>query len=304
MQALYSLDALTLNELPNEETLRKKGLQLLAEKFKNAAELFHISLLYLAEVAQYAETDARLRSSKYLPSAEDLNVNTKIAGNTYLWQLLENETFKTRIEDDKLAGKIDADWVKKLYQSLCTRPVYQEYISTDSRTPESEKKIMVAIWKQEMLQNENFQEYMTDTFDGWEDDKGLTMMLVENFFKNPTHINFLQFISAEKNEYARSLLTSVLGKENYLMQLIEPKLKNWDADRVAAIDMILLRMGLAEFLYFPTIPTKVTINEYIEIAKLYSTPQSGQFINGVLDNLLKNLQQENKIRKIERTQNL
>jgi N utilization substance protein B len=85
------------------------------------------------------------------------------------------------------------------------------------------------------------------------------------------------------------------------MELIKPKLKNWDAERVAIIDLILLKMGVAELLYFPTIPTKVTINEYIEIAKNYSTPQSGQFVNGVLDNLLKELVSANKIRKIERT---
>src|SRR5690606_6588228 len=132
-----------------------------------------------------------------------------------------------------------------------------------------------------MLANEDFQEYLNDEWDNWEDDKDMVKMLVENYFKNPKNFNFLQFISAEKKEYAQGLLKTVLEKNDYLISLITPKLKNWDAERVANIDLLLLRMGVAELLYFPTIPTKVSINEYIEIAKWYSTPQSGQFVNGV-----------------------
>lgn len=303
MQALYALEAYAQTDFPDKDSLRKRGLQVLTEKFNKASELFNISMLYLAQISQYAETDARLRSSKYLPSEADMNVDTKLAGNTYLWQLLENDTFKERVAEDKLDGKIEPERVKKMYQSLAGQDAYLAYLETEGREPANEKKILQYIWKHEMLQNEDFQEYMTDTFDGWEDDKDMTIMLVENFFKNPKQINFLQFISAEKNEYARSLLSSVIEKEEVLMELIEPKLKNWDAERVAAIDLILLKMGITEFLFFPTIPTKVTINEYIEVAKQYSTLQSGQFVNGVLDNTLKELTQANKIRKIERSKN-
>lgn len=85
------------------------------------------------------------------------------------------------------------------------------------------------------------------------------------------------------------------------MELIRPKLQNWDPERIAAVDMLLMEMGVCEFLYFPTIPTKVTINEYIDLAKAYSTPQSGQFVNGILDNILKDLQQANLVQKIDRT---
>lgn len=303
MQALYALESFGAFDFKDAEAQRKKGLQLLTEKFMNAAELFNISVLYMARIAQFAETDARLRSSKYLPSEADLNVNTKISGNIYLWYLLENDTFKERINEDKLDTKVEDDRVKKMYQHLCTEETYLSYIQNEERTAAEDKAMMYFIWKNEMIKNDDFMEYINDTFDGWEDDKDMVMMLMENFFKNPKGINFLQFISPEKNEYARNLLTTVLEKETVLMEFIEPKLKNWDADRVASIDLILLKMGISEFLFFPTIPTKVTINEYIEIAKNYSTPQSGQFINGVLDNLLKELTQANKIRKIERTKN-
>jgi N utilization substance protein B len=126
-------------------------------------------------------------------------------------------------------------------------------------------------------------------------------MLMDNFFRNAQKVNFLSLISGEKREYAQELLRTVLEKDDYCMELIRPKLVNWEAERVAQIDMLLLRMGVCEILYFPTIPTKVTINEYIEVAKLYSTPQSGQFVNGVLDNILKDLEKEGKVRKQERT---
>ncbi len=110
--------------------------------------------------------------------------------------------------------------------------------------------------------------------------------------------NFQEIISKEKYDFAKTLLLSVLEKKEVTMELIKPKLKNWDAERIATLDMILMEMGVCEFLYFETIPPKVTINEYIDIAKDYSTPQSGQFVNGILDNIHKELVVENKMHKV------
>jgi len=143
--------------------------------------------------------------------------------------------------------------------------------------------------------------YFMDELPGWEDDGELIAMLMQNFFKSSAKINFLNLLSGEKKDYAHELLQTVIDKEDYCMTLIEPKLNNWDKERVALVDLLLLRMGVCELLYFPTIPTKVTINEYIDIAKQYSTPQSGQFVNGILDNILKDLEKENKISKQERS---
>ena len=309
MQSIYSLDAFQINasekeqgaKVPSLEEEQKTGIKLLVEKFHRSSDVFTTLLLYISKVAQFSEINARQRASKYLPTEEDMVVNTKIAGNTFLWDLLNNNTFQEKIKEDNIERFIDDEWVKKLYQSLIASDVYKEYIQEQSRSNGEEKKIMQHIWRKEMLENEAFEEYMNDEWSGWEDDKEMVLMLMENYFRNSKNVNFLQFVSAEKREYATGLLKTVLEKEEHLMELIKPKLKNWDAERVAVIDLILLKMGIAELLYFPTIPTKVTINEYIEIAKNYSTPQSGQFVNGVLDNLLKELTATNKIRKIERT---
>lgn len=298
MQTLYTVASTDPND---RESNKKTGAKLLDEKLVRSLDLFTISILYISRLAQYAETDARQRASKYLPSEEDLNVNTKIAGNEFLWQLLSNQTFTEKIKDPKISQFLDDEWVKKVYQQLAKSPEYKEYISANSREPKKEKAILQFVWEKLMLENEGLQEYFMEELPGWEDDKDMTVMLMENFFKSNQKINFLNLISAEKRDYAHNLMRTVIEKEDYCMELIRPKLVNWDAERVALIDLILLRMGVCEMLYFPTIPTKVTINEYIEIAKTYSTPQSGQFVNGVLDNILKDLEKDNLINKQERT---
>lgn len=298
MQTLYTLATMETGEL---ELNKKTGSAILNEKLNRSLDLFIVSILYTFRVAQYAETDAIQKASKYLPTEEDRNVSTKIAGNEFLWQILGNQTFGEKVKDAKLDHYVDSEWIKKLYQQLVKTPEYKEYISVNQRDARSEKAIMQFIWQNQILNNESLQEYFTDELPGWEDDKDMTIMLMDNFFKSNSKINFLSLISAEKKEYAHELLHTEMEKQDYLMELIQPKLINWDADRVALIDLILLRLGVCELLYFPTIPTKVTINEYIEIAKQYSTPQSGQFVNGVLDNILKDLEKDSKIRKQDRT---
>lgn len=297
MQTLYTLATME----PGEQELNKKiGSNILNDKLARSLDLFTTAILYVTRVAQYAETDAMQRASKYLPTSEDKSVSTKIAGNEYLWQILSNATFTGKVKDASLDTFVDEEWVKKLYQQLSKTDEYQEYIAVQQRNPKAEKAMIQYIWENLMLNNEPLLEFFSEELNGWEDDKEMTFMLMENFFKNSTKVNFLNLISGEKREYAHELLHTVMEKEAYCMELIQPKLINWDAERVALIDLLLLRMGVCELLYFPTIPTKVTINEYIEVAKMYSTPQSGQFVNGVLDNILKDLEKENLIRKQER----
>lgn len=298
MQSLYTLEAMEPGAVDRN---KKTGSVILNEKLNRSLDLFLISILYVVKVAQYAETDAHHRASKYLPTKEDLNVSTKIAGNEFLWEILSNQTFPEKIKEGRLEQYIDEEWIKKLYLSLIKTPEYQEYIQENSRHPKKEKFIIRFIWEKIMLPYEKLMEYFSEELPGWEDDHEMTLMLMENFFRGSMKINYLSLISQEKREYANLLLQTVLDKKDYTMELIQPKLQNWDAERVALVDLLILQMGVCELLYFPTIPTKVTINEYIELAKRYSTPQSGQFVNGVLDNILKDLTKDNKIRKQDRS---
>jgi N utilization substance protein B len=298
MQTLYTLESIE----PGEQEVNKKvGSTILNDKLNRSLDLFVISILYIVRSAQYAETDAHQRASKYLTTKEDLSVSTKIAGNEFLWEILSNQTFAEKVKESKLEHYLDQEWVRKIYQQLAASPEYKEYIDEGQRNAKKEKGIIKLLWEKHILENEKLMEYFSEELPGWEDDREMTLMLMDNFFKSNTKINYLSLISAEKKEYAHSLMHTVMDKKDYCMELIQPKLINWDAERVALIDLILLQMGVCELLYFPTIPTKVTINEYIEVAKLYSTPQSGQFVNGVLDNILKDLEKEDKIRKQERT---
>jgi N utilization substance protein B len=297
MQTLYVLSAME----PGDPELRKRmGSDILKEKLDHSLDLFTISILYLVRVAQYAQIDAQQRMSKYLPTEEDKHVSTKLTDNEFLNRILSNASFKERVKNAKLEQFLDAEWVKKIYQQLIKTPEYKQYIASAERTQVSEREIIQFAWEKEMLGNEELQGFFSEELPGWEDDKDMILMLMSNYFKSSSKVNFMDMISAEKLEYAHNLLHTVIDKEDYCMELINPKLKSWDTERVALIDLLLLRMGVCEFLYFPTIPAKVTINEFIEIAKTYSTPQSAQFVNGVLDNILKDLVKENKIIKQER----
>jgi N utilization substance protein B len=149
-----------------------------------------------------------------------------------------------------------------------------------------------------MLPNEAFTSFIEESFTNWDDDADMLRLLVQNFLNTPQTFNFQELISREKYEFGKGLLETVIDKKEVTMDYIKPRLKNWDPERIAVLDMLLMRMGICEFLYFETIPPKVTINEYIDLAKEYSTPQSGQFVNGILDNIHKDLVQENKMHKV------
>jgi N utilization substance protein B len=150
-----------------------------------------------------------------------------------------------------------------------------------------------------MLPGEAFLTHIEELFSNWDDDGEMICQILMAYIAKPGSVNFQEIISKDKKEFATSLLETVIDKKETILDLIRPRLKNWDAERIATLDMILMQMGIAEFLYFETIPPKVTINEYIDLAKDYSTPQSGQFVNGILDNIHKDLVREDKMHKID-----
>ena len=291
MQTLYTLDSVSGEAKPGEPQT------ILSKKIDQSKLLFTYLIYFITEVARYAEKDALQKASKHLPSAADLAVNTKLAGNELLWKILEDLSFKAAVQDGKLPQITDTDLVKKTYQELTASPDYQAYIEDLGRDKKTEKKILELIFNQLMLPNENFIGHVEELFINWDDDAEMMQTLVLNYLSKPIPQAFHDILSKEKWDFAKSLLATVLDKEEHTLELIKPKLKNWDADRIAALDLIILRMGVCEFLYFETIPTKVTINEYIDLAKDYSTMQSGQFINGMLDNIHKELLADNKIDK-------
>ncbi|MBI1780116.1 MAG: transcription antitermination factor NusB [Sphingobacteriales bacterium] len=292
MQTLYTVES-------SENTITPAQATRILEKHIDQSRQLFITLVYfLTEVARYAETDARQRASKHLPTAQDLNVNTRLAGNIVLWAMRENESCKKAIAALKPETLIDTDWIRKIYLQLVDTPRYKTYINMKERDKKEEKDILDFIFTDLMLPNEDFISMIEENFIHWDDDADMMNLLMPNFTAKPKTYNCEDFISDEKWQFARKLNETVIEKSDYCMELIKPKLLNWDPERTAMLDMILMKMGICELLYFETIPTKVTINEYIDLAKDYSTAQSGQFVNGILDNIHKELTAQNKIHKV------
>lgn len=299
MQTLYTVETL--------EDLLKPGepQKILQNHFNQTRSLLVYLTWFLTEIARYAETEAHKRASKHLPTAEDLNVNTKIAGNEVLWKILEDESVKEQFGLEKPQHILrqsqgdSIELIRKIYQELVETPTYKNYITTPSREKSEEKKIMEFILNDMMLANEVFVSHMEENFSDWNDDGEMVVQILAGYIQKPGSFNFRELLSADKEQFAKSLLQTVLDKADHLQGIITPKLKNWDPERIAVLDMLLMKMGLAEFLYFETIPPKVTINEYIDLAKDYSTVQSGQFVNGILDNIHKELVQQGTMQKTQ-----
>lgn len=293
MQCLYAAESESV--LPTEST----SVKLLQSYLDQTAELFTFCIYFITEIARYAETDSKIRSSKHLPSYEDLHVNIKMAGNTLLWKILETGSFQSFVKKKHFSDRLNHDLVRKIYLSLVETELYKSYIHEESRDKKSEKELLSFIFTDLMMANDEVIEYLEEHFLQWDDDAEMIYQMVLNYLSKPNAYEFSDIIGPEKTNYAITLLKTALDKKEYTLEMIKPKLKNWDSDRIAALDMILLRMGICEFLYFETIPTKVTINEYIDLAKSYSTQQSGQFVNGILDSIHKDLQSEGSIKKVE-----
>ncbi len=293
MQTLYTMATLEKDVKPGEP---RKVLQ---AHFDQTRSLLIYLTWFLTEVTRYAETDAHNKASKHLPTALDLNVNTKISGNELLWKMLEDTVLKEQFAAEKPERIADKELIRKIYLELAETPEYKAYISKPLREKAEEKKIIEFILNDMLLANEAFVSHIEENFSNWDDDGEMVVQLLAGYLAKPGSYNFRQMMSPDKDQFAKGLLDAVLEKDEHLQSLIIPKLKNWDPDRIALLDMVLMKMGLAEFLYFETIPPKVTINEYIDLAKEYSTQQSGQFVNGILDNIHKELVLQGKMQKVD-----
>lgn len=291
MQTLYSYTSSldTDKPLDPQKTLR--------QHFNQTRSLMVYVVHFLTEVARYAEKDAFRKSHKYIPSEKDLNVNTKLAGSNLLWQILDLNEVKLAFKNEKPEHQTDEELVRKIYTQLSVSQPYLHYIGIQQQSLQEDRKIFEYIFNDLMLSNEEFIAHIEELFSNWDDDGDMIAQSVAAFIRKPQSTAFQQIITSDKEQFAVNLLKTVIDKEDYLLTLITPKLKNWDPERIALLDMVLMKLGVAEFLYFETIPPKVTINEYIDLAKDYSTAQSGHFVNGILDNIHKELAEGGQLNK-------
>ena len=285
---------------------QEKTLELLEKTMMENINSFYRSFLYnlyiLAKTAEFVIQDVQIRAGKHIPLAEDRFLSVQLFHNTIMQHLVVNERLYYEIRKEKLDNRIDEDYFRQFFQALKKTPEYQDYSKKENPLLPEDKEMIAFLYKKILYPNDNFQQHIEDVFPGWLDDKDAIYHSVMNFFEmiGPDQKSFLISRSKEtkeEKEFAIHLLRNTLHHETELDLLIGPFLENWDKERLAMLDFILMKMAVCEMLYLPEIPVKVSMNEYIEIAKLYSTPKSGEFINGILDALMKKLKEEGKILK-------
>lgn len=266
-------------------------------------ELYLFNLLLFIKTAAYSRIDAKRKKSKHLPTEADKKFTPKLADNPMMSSLLQNQPLFRLFRQFKLEEKIDEDQIRRFYTEFTETDIHQKFIDNPENSPEELKEVMLALYKV-CLGSEAFVELVSDHYPLWIEDKSLVVGTIKKTIKAlPLEESFYQGYEpgAETvDEFGKELLVKVVQKENDLLDIIKPALKNWDAERVAVIDMILIKMAITEFLSFSSIPTKVTLNEYVELAKVYSTDKSKDFVNGILDRLVKQLTDEGHIQKTGR----
>ena len=293
MQILYSMSRDP--KLTIDEAIRRYK-----ESIEQSYLLYLFNLHYFMQVAEYAKKDAARKSAKLLPSEDDKRFTAKLCENELMQGLKDHEGLSQLFRLYKMKESADDDNIRLIYTSFAKSDEYKSYISSSQDKSDEHQKILLELYKH-CIANESYVEVIEDQFPFWADDKSLIIGAMKRSIKAlPTKDEFYLVHKPTvetTTDFGEVLFQSVFDKDSDLVELIEPTLKNWDVERVAVIDMVLLKMALCELMHFPTIPTKVTLNEFVEISKQYSTEKSKDFINGILDRLMKKLHKDGKIVK-------
>ncbi len=281
----------------------------LTQNVHSAFRLLIYNLFFITKTAQYAVEDAGHKSSKHLPTEADKNFSVRIFHNPIIQKIILDENFKRILRHEKLTLLPPDDYFRTLFKAFEDTSAYKNYILEQNPPIEEDKRLILYLYRKVLLLNELFTAHLDDLFNNWHDDQTIienqlallidkiaTQVEKEIIKGNEKQIKFPEEMTDEQ-EFANALLNRTYYNEEYLSGLITPKLENWDAERLAQIDLMLMKMALAEMLYFPKIPLKATMNEYIDIAKSYSTPKSGEFINGILDKIMKELKDQGLLKK-------
>jgi N utilization substance protein B len=244
-------------------------------------------------------------SKKHLATPEEKNPNTKFVNNQVLQQLASSNELSITLKKRKIDNwSLNDDYILILLNEIKKSSLYQQYMTTKKTSFDDDKQFVVDMFTEVLAPNEKLYEYLEDNKLTWIDDIPLVNTQIQKQLKQIKQGDDFKVVKLYKDdedkEYVSLLFRKTVLNEVTLAKEYIDKTPNWDADRIAEIDTIILKMAICEFLKFPSIPVKVTINEYLEIAKEYSTPKSSIFINGILDNLVKEFEKEQKINKTGR----
>lgn len=299
MQALYAYNVNPKAEVRTYEADMVKSV-------RGCYELFLWLFALLPEIAFYRMKKLDSLKEKYNPTEEDLNPNTKFIHNAVIRQIENNQTLKVLWPKYHILWEDDTDLIAKLFREIEQLPEYEVYMSTREQNYAEDKKLVLAIIEKVFAGNDLLHWYLGEKNTHWIDDYNEAMMM---FYQNVKEFKESKgdeckidslFKSEDDEKFCRQLFRKTLEHAAEYEQMIESKLQNWELERVINMDMLLMEMALCELLEFPSVPIKVTLNEYIELAKWYSSDKSKVFINGILDRLIVDLRDSGKIEKTGR----
>ena len=268
-----------------------------------AYDLYNYLLLLMVEITRCAAKKQNAAKSKLLPTAEELYPNTKFVDNRFIAQLEVNKQLLEFSETQKKTWENESEFVKSLCEKIMDSDIYKEYMASETSSYEEDRELWRKIYKRIIFNNPELDQVLEDQSLYWNDDKEIVDTFVLKTIKRFDEKNgakqelLPEFKDEEDQDFARRLFRRTILNADYYRHLISENTRNWELDRVAFMDVVIMQIALAEILSFPNIPVSVSLNEYVEIAKLYSTPKSGSFINGTLDGIVKILKEDNKLTK-------
>ncbi len=268
-----------------------------------AYDLYNYLLMLMIAITEYAQKRIDAAKAKLAPTTEELYPNTKFIENKFIAQLEINKQLTNFATNQKRTWANDQDFIKGLYDKIITSDIYQSYMNSEENSYIADRELWRKIYKTFIFNNDSLDQVLEDQSLYWNDDKEIVDTFVLKTIKRFEEKNgadqelLPEFKDDEDREFARRLFRRSILNADYYRHLISENTKNWDLDRIAFMDIIIMQTALAEILSFPNIPISVSLNEYVEIAKLYSTFKSGSFINGTLDGIVNRLKKEGKLTK-------
>ncbi len=276
------------------------------ELFKSLDKIYDLYiyvLVLLTDMHHTAHLVLEENKNKRLPSAEDLNPNLKFIKNAILVSMSESGYLKKELTNRKISWSNDYDLVRKLYTELRATDMYKEYMSTEEQSIKEDKQFLIAVVTDFLYNHELLTHLFEEKNMHWADDTFGAFSMVSRTFE--TFSNDFKLLPLFKDEdddkqFISTLFRKTIAGDKEYDQLIDEKTKNWELERIATMDVLLMKMAITEFLEISNVPVKVSLNEYIDISKEYSTPNSKTFINGVLDKIIADLKRTNQIQKTGR----
>lgn len=292
LQLLY---AFQINDCSDKEGHKKK----LIDSFRHLVDLQTYLFSALLEFHSIANDKIDDNKQKMLPTTEDLNPNLKFIENEFFKNLLEDKTLNQRVNKLKINWSEEKDLFKNIFKRFVESDSYKNYMSSEKVDYVSERLIVVQLFKNYLICNEQFFDVLCEKKLEWESDYDVIAQNALKYLKEYNGKSDIELDESFDVEFITGLFLNTINNDLEFKELIDGRIQNWDLDRIALMDVIIIKMGIAELIYCPEIPVNVTLNEYVELAKEFSTQKSKLFVNGLLDKLMVDLRSKGKIKKIE-----